>query len=485
MAGGGIVLFIVIAYMAIMLGVGYYSTRKIESNEDFLVAGRRLGPVMLAGTLAATEIGGGSSLGVVEKAYGDWGMSAIWYVLAMAVTLVLMSLVAPKLRSAMVKTIPEYFSRRYDSKSGLLTSIIMLLPLVGLTAVQFIASGVVLSVVTGWDYVYAVMLVAVVVTIYSTMGGLWAVSMTDFIQMFMIIFGMAIVLPFSLEAVGGWETVTAHLQATNPESLSFTAGMGSGTLITLIVMYFMSFTVGQEVTQRLYAAKDERSAVKGALLAAAMFAAFALIPASLGLIARTMVDLDMIDGQMIMAEGARYALPVLAVQIMPPVLVGLLFAGIISATMSSASSNLLGAGSIFANDIYKKYVMPDADDAHLLKRARITMFGVGLVGLGIAVLNTKAIITLLMFCFTLRAGGAFIPYVIGHYWKKAGKQSAWAALVLGSGAVLAVQYELISFFGLDAIFAGLAISLLSYVIAAHIWPNNEQEVAVLESEPEL
>ena len=80
------VIVIVVVYLIAMLLIGWYSYTKISSNEDFMVAGRRLGPVLMAGTLAATEIGGGSSLGVVEKAYGDWGMGASWYIITMAIT---------------------------------------------------------------------------------------------------------------------------------------------------------------------------------------------------------------------------------------------------------------------------------------------------------------------------------------------------------------------------------------------------------------
>jgi len=143
---------IVVVYLLGMHGVAYWASRRIKGNEDFMVAGRRLGPFMLAGTLAATEVGGGSSLGVTEKAYGNWGLSALWYVLAMAVTFVLLSLVAPKLREAMVKTVPEFFRVRYGPKNGLVTALIMIFPMVGLTAIQLMASATILSVMTGLIY---------------------------------------------------------------------------------------------------------------------------------------------------------------------------------------------------------------------------------------------------------------------------------------------------------------------------------------------
>lgn len=471
------VIAIVVVYLGIMLYIGYYASRKIQSNEDFMVAGRRLGPVMMAGTLAATEVGGGSSLGVVEKAYGNWGMSAIWYVMAMAVTFLILSFVAPKLRNALVKTVPEYLRRRYGQAPGFISAIIMILPLIGLTAIQFIASAVVLSVMTGLPYMWAVVIVAVVVTIYSVLGGLWSITLTDFIQMFLIIIGMALVVPFALKAIGGWEAVKAAVPA---EKLSLTRGIGWKTIISLVIMYTASFAVGQEAVQRYYAAKDSKSAIGGSLIAGGVYVLFAFIPAILGLAALTMVQNGIIDGSAIMANGARYALPTLAIQIMPPVFVGLLFAGLISATMSSADSDLLGAGSIFSNDIYRIYINKNADDKKILRVTQLTMVVIGVLAMIVALTNTSSIITVLMFSFTLRAGGTFFPYIVGHYWKKASWSGAIASIIAGSSMVILVEKKIISIFGLDPIIPGLVVSLVVFVLFTMLFPNRKDSVELAE-----
>ena len=197
------VTIIVVIYLLIMLFIGWYSSKKITSNTDFMVAGRRLGPFLMAGTLAATEIGGGSSLGVVQNGMSGYGISAAWYIITMGLAFVVLTFLAPKFRAATVKTVPEYFRRRYGKSAGIVTAIIMLLPLVGLTAGQFIASAVILSTMLGINYQAAVIVVAVVVTIYSVMGGLWSVTLTDFVQVFLIIIGMIIAIPFALNLAGG------------------------------------------------------------------------------------------------------------------------------------------------------------------------------------------------------------------------------------------------------------------------------------------
>ncbi|KUO49233.1 MAG: sodium:solute symporter [Desulfitibacter sp. BRH_c19] len=472
-----IVMSIVIVYLAAMLFIGWYASRKISTNEDFMVAGRRLGPLMVAGALAATEIGGGSSLGVVEMAYGDWGMGAAWYVLTMAITFTILAFIGPKLRDALVKTVPEYFRRRYGEAPGTVTAIIMILPLIGLTAIQIMASSVVLSVMTGLTYTQAVLIVSVIVTIYSVMGGLWGVTITDFIQMFLIIGGMALAIPFTLNAVGGWGNVVAALPA---EQLSFTGKIGWGTIIGLVVMYTASFAVGQEAVARYYAARDGKAAFWGSLLAAFANLIYAFIPTVLGLMALAMVQNGMIDATAILEHGARYALPTLAIQIMPPVLVGLLFAGIISATMSSADSNLLGAGSIFANDIYKIYMKKSATDKQVLNVTRLTMVVIATLSTIVALTSTQAIITVLMFSFTLRAGGSFIPYVVGHYWKKASWAGAMASIVVGSIGVILVEKNYVSFFGLNPIFLGLLSSALVFVLFSYLYPNKNNSTALAD-----
>ncbi|MEG1994042.1 MAG: sodium:solute symporter family protein, partial [Oscillospiraceae bacterium] len=183
---------VVVVYMLIMLGIGYYSSKKIKSNTDFMVAGRRLGPFLMAGTLAATEIGGGSSLGVVANAYGNWGLSAAWYIIAMGIAFIILIFLAPKFRAAEVKTVPEFFRRRYNKASGGFSAVIMMIALVGLTAGQFKASASILEVMLGLNYQTALIIVTVVITVYAVMGGLWSVTLTDFVQVFLIVVGMII-----------------------------------------------------------------------------------------------------------------------------------------------------------------------------------------------------------------------------------------------------------------------------------------------------
>ncbi len=470
--GSTLVVIIVVAYLIIMMGVGVMASRKVSSSADFALAGRNLGPWLIAGTLAATNIGGGTSLGIAEKAYGAWGFSSIWYVITAAIAFLVLAWIAPKLRRTSAVTISDFFLKRYGPANGLVTAIILALPMIGLTAVQIIASATILSVMTGWTYVFSVMVVAVVVTIYSVMGGLWGVAFTDFIQAALILGGTLLALPYALNAVGGWDMVR---ETVDPAKFSPVDGIGIMTIISLTIMYIASYTVGPEIVQRYYGAKDESAAKKGSILGGVVCIAYAALPALLGLIAVSMVNQGMISEAVLTENGTRYILPVLALNTMPPVLVGLLFAALISATMSSADSDMLAAGTIISNDIYKAYLKKDASDKELLLVNRLVMIATGIIATIIALANTSSIITILMFSFSLRAGGAFIPYLFGHLSNKYQGMASMVSLILGSlTVILFEQLSSLSFFGMSAVVPGVLVSIIVFFGVSYFAPQSEK-----------
>ena len=486
MSASPIVGIIVVLYLVFMLCVGFYSSKRISSNADFMVAGRRLGPLMMAGTLAATEIGGGSSLGVVQNGMSGYGLSAAWYIITMGIAFIIMSFIASKVRNTEVKTVPEYFRRRYGKSTGLITSVITLLPLIGLTAGQFIASAVITSTILGIGYKPAVVITAVVVTVYSILGGMWSVTLTDDIQVFLIVIGMIVAIPFAFKYAGGWSTIVANI----PEgTLKLLDGPDKSyslvSIISLVIMYVATFTVGQEAVSRFYSAKDGKAAKQGAILAAIINFIYAFIPTILGITMLALINMGKFSSADFEAVGTRYALPVLAVETMPAVIVGFLFAGIISATMSSSDSDLLGAGSVFANDIYRQFIRKDASSKEIMRVTQITMGVVGVLSMFIALFNISSLTTILMFCFTLRAAGILFPYLFGMYWKMASPVGTIASLIGGSVVVIYLeQFSSTGNFlgwnwGGQKIIPGLLVSLILFLLFSKLFPpkNPSTELA--------
>ncbi len=451
----GIIWMIIIGYMAAMIGIGLYAKTKIKDSTDYHLAGRRLGPIMLAGTLAATEIGGGSSVGVASKAYGDWGLSAGWYVVSAGIGILLVSFIAPYMRKAMATTVPEIIGRRYGKSSYTIASLLSFVASIALAAVQITATASIIHVLTGFSLVWAILLTGLGVVFYTYIGGMWSVTLTDFVQFFIIVFGFAIAVPFAFHNAGGFETVMSNLP---PEQLGFTK-IGWGTIIGLTIMYFMTFSTGQEAVQRYYSAKNQKVAVTGSLLCGILMTLYAFIPAVLGLIALATFP----------TINANDALAIVSVELLPPVISGILLSGVISATLSSASGNLLAVASVYVKDIHgsilKKEVLPQNELK--LSKVVVALSGFGAIGIS---LFSQQIIPLLVFAFTLRSTGPFAAYILGLIWDRVTPKAGLYSIVLGT--VVGLGWQLAKEpFGIMAVIAGCIASLITFLLVNKIELN--------------
>lgn len=443
---------IIIVYMLAMIGIGFYAKTKIKDSADYHLAGRRLGPIMLAGTLAATEIGGGSSVGVASKAYGEWGLSAGWYVVSAGIAIILVSFVAPFMRRALATTVPEVIGRRYGKSSQLIASILSLVASSALTAVQITATASIVHVLTGFDLKLAIIISGAVVVFYTFLGGMWSVTLTDFVQFFIIVIGFAIAVPFALSNAGGLDHVISQLPK---EQLGFTK-IGWTTIIGFIVLYFMTFSTGQEAVQRYYAAKDEKTAIWGSVMCGGLMSLYAFIPAVLGLIAlATFPNID-----------ENSALATVSVELLPPVIAGLLLSGVISATLSSASGNLLAVASVYIKDVHGSIFKKELKDAAELNASRwiVVITGVGAIGIS---LFSQQIIPLLVFAFTIRSTGPFAAYLLGLLFDKVTKNAGLASIIVGT--IVGIVWEVLGNpFNLMAVIVGSSASLLTFIIVNKI-----------------
>lgn len=440
---------IIIIYMLLMIGIGLYSKTKIKNSEDYHLAGRRLGPIMLAGTLAATEIGGGSSVGVAAKAYGAWGISAGWYVIATGLGIFFVSFIAPYMRRAVATTVPEIIGRHYGKSSHLITTVLSLLALIALGAAQITATATIVHVLTGFDFRYAIIISGFVVIFYTWLGGMWSVTLTDFVQFFLIVFGFAIAVPVALSALdGGWQFVVDNV----PEQQFDFTRLGWKTIIGLTIMYFMTFSTGQEAVQRYYSARNERVAQIGSLLCSLFMAVYAFIPALLGLIALAAFP----------EINQNNALATVSVNLLPPVISGLLLSAVISATLSSASGDLLGAASIYTRDIHARYISPEITSSKELTLSRVVVLIVGACSVMVALWSGE-IISLLMFAFTLRATGPFAAYMFGLIYKNVTPYAGLLSIILGSVSGLAWQLAEEPY-GIMAIIVGSVVSVIVFWI---------------------
>ena len=448
-------LIIVIGYLVGMLVIGYIVGKlKIKDADDYMVAGRRMVLFMVAFSLSANNIGGGSTTGLAGKAYTTWGMSAVWYVLAASIAMIPLAYFAPKIRKTMAVTIPEVVGRRFGKFSSGFSAILNILALFCLTSSQIAASGSVVSVLTGIDTRICLIIAGVVVILYTTFGGMIADQISDLVQFIIILLGLAIATPFVIKGCGGWSAIASKLPS---EQLSFTK-IGWVAIIGYIFNYFCTFLSGPEMISRFESAKDEKTAQRASLLSAVLMAAMAVFPTLLGLAALSVKESigNPASGSAMMAVTQAYA---------PTIITGIVSAAIISATMSSADSNLLCMSTMIINDLYLPYSGKKLDGMKEVRATRlcniiccaVAMF-ISFFGINIVTMNT--------FAFAIRCAGPFAAYGLGLVIPRATKHSGQISIITGTIGV--VVWQILSgggfYLGILPVVFGCAVGTITFFL---------------------
>ena len=449
---------IVVAYLVGMMLVGLIVGKlQIKDSKDYMLAGRRMGLFMVAFSLSANNIGGGSTTGLAQKAFGDWGMSAVWYVLAASVAMIPLAYFAPRIRETMAVTIPEVVGRRFGEKSSIFTAVLSILSLFCLTSSQIAASGSVVSTLTGIPTNVALVVAGLVVILYTTFGGMIADQISDLVQFIIILVGLAIATPFVLEGCGGWEAISAALP---PVQLDFTK-IGWVTIIGYIFNYFCTFLAGPEMVSRFETAKDEKTARNASFLSAVLMAAMSFFPTLIGLAA-----LAVQDTLPNLSEDGSNAMMAVASVHAPEIVVGLISAAIICATMSSADSNLLCMSTMVMNDIYLKFGgAKRLSEKQIITYTRACNVAAALIAMGISMAGIS-IVTMNTFAFGIRCAGPFAAYGLGLIVPRATRHSGIASLA--AGTVGFCFWQVLSgggfLFGILPVVFGCAVGVLAFFL---------------------
>ena len=449
-------LIIVCVYLIGLLSIGFLCKKfLIKSSADFLLAGRRLGVFFVAASLAANNVGGGSTIGVASKAFSGWGLSAGWYVLAASIGIIPLAYFAPRIRRTMAHTIPEVIRNRFGEIAGTTSALLNIISLFCLTASQILATGTVVSILIGIPLNLAILVSGAIVLCYCVAGGIIADVYSDVIQLVIIFFGLLIAMAVVLNNIGGFRVLAEKLPG---KTMSFT-GVGFTIIISLIINYFCTFLSGPEMVSRFSSARDEKAAMQASWISAIFMGLLAFIPAVLGLVALAVnPGLDNGTGtSALMWTVNEYA---------PPVLVGLVAAAIISATMSSADSNLLCASTIFVKDIYQAYVNPAMDDKAIILLVRLSVVVLGFFSVFVALFHFN-LVTLNLFAFALRSSGPFAAYGFALVWKGATKHSGLVSIICGSAGAIIWQM-LGEPFGILVIVFGCAAGVVSFALTVLI-----------------
>ncbi len=419
------------AYILLTLGVGLYAGRRVKGSADFIVAGRRLGILLATGTLAATWFGGGIVIGAASEAYKKGFLGVIADPFGAALCLFLAGLFYVRVMRRMgLTTIAGFFESRFGRSAGAVAALCTIPAYLGWVASLMVAFGRVIQSLTGLDPTLGICIGAAIVLVYTTAGGMWAVTLTDFIQVAVLTVGLLVITPLLLNDMGGWSAISARL----PEDRFYLYPRNAGppgwfAYARDWLVIGLGNLAGQDLVQRSLSSKNESVAQNSAYLAGTLYLTVGLLPVFLG-IAGTLIFPDLGDPDMIMMRlGMKY---------LSPLAMAVFLGALVSALMSSADSALLAPASVIGWDLVR-YVRPDADERFVLRICRISVPILGLISVYLALAH-NTVYSLMVNSWSILLATLFVPLTAGIWWSRANLPGALAAMVSGFIAWICLIY---------------------------------------------
>ena len=445
---------IIFGYLALMIAIGFYASRKQNSVKDFFVAGGKLGTFSIACLWLASWIGGASIVGGAAKAY-EFGISAGWYITCIAIGCLLFGLFfAARVKrwgnEHQLLTYPDFIETRYDSRTRIVATITTIIAYIAYAAGQLAAAGAILSTLLGWDYSSSLLLASAIIVVYTATGGFLAVTYTDWVQFSLLFIGVVLVgIPVAIANGGTWDALTTQLPA---EHFNPTA-WGVPTMLALGVSLPLSFFVAMDSYTRMFAAKSETAAKRGTLLAVLF-----LMPLAVGAIWLGMTAALLYPN----VENSSDILARLVVDIFPVGLKGLMLIGILAALMSTADICILTAAANGSRDIYQRYFNPEVAPRKLF-RISIGLAAIVGVASGLMAWQMRDIVAILLVAFTINTAALFVPTIAMVSSREVSTAAAfWSitlALLTVIGWYIASAMDLAPVFSIDPLWPGLIVSI--------------------------
>lgn len=422
-----IVQYAVIAYVLVMLPIGIYASRKVKNTGDYVLAGRSLPFYMALATVFATWFGSESILGASTK-FAEGGFSnVIEDPFGAALCLIIAGLFFNrKLYNLNFLTIGDYFKSRYNTIIAVFLSVAIIISYFGWVAAQFLALGLVLSVVIpALSLQWAILVAAAIVTLYTFFGGMRSVALLDTIQSVVIILGLGAIFVYALSKIGGIDVLVSQ---TPKEYWKVSPGL-SASLTEWIIFVTALMTIGfgsipqQDIYQRAMSAKSATISVWASVVGGLLYFSIVLIPLFIAGIARILYpDVLANDPQNLVLT---------LVQDHTPIIVQILFFGaLVSAIISTASGALLAPGTLLAENVIKPFFTEISDKLRLrIIRTAVVLISFG--GIFLALKDDARIYDLVASAYSVTLVAGFIPLVVGLYSKKANSFGALLSIILG------------------------------------------------------
>jgi SSS family solute:Na+ symporter len=464
----GIPIAIICVYVAVLFGVTWWARRLTARGGGgmvgYLLAGRGLPSWVAAALLAGLAVGGVSTIGVAQWAYGK-GFSAGWYNAAWAGGALVLGLVAARrFRRMEITTLPELFERHYTTTARVLGVIGQLVIQVVITSLQYVAGGAILhSLMPGaFSFQVGMLITAAVFVGITLIGGFWAAGLTNVINVIVIYLGIILGAAMTVGRLGGLGALTRQLPEGHP-GFDLLA-MGPWLIVGWFLVMLTTVHGTQSVIQVSFAARDGRTAARAYLLGALCILPAGFVSALIGMSAAVLYPAAQA------AIDAKEALP-LAVLDLSPAIAGIILSGLWAADVSTASALLMGSATLVCGDIIKRFFVPELSREREQLVCRLTVAGLSVITFLLA-LTVTGILKMLVTGLALTSGYAVIVLMTMYAPGLCRRSSAtWtlAVTMVTFAAWLAVrQLEP----GLpDAIFFTLPASLLTFLAVAVFAPR--------------
>lgn len=476
---------IIVIYLAAMLAFGFWGKTRTKNSKDFLVAGRRLGPGFYTGTMAAVVLGGASTVGGVGLGY-KYGISGMWLVVAIAVGLLLLSLLfAPAIQRLKVYTVAQMLQLRYGINGTQASGIVMALYTLMLVVTSTIAYSTIFHVLFGTERWASITIGAAIVIIYSSIGGMWSITLTDMVQFIIKTVGVFfLLLPFSWAQAGGYDGIMKRLGDTVGASHFDLFAIGGDTIITYFVIYSFGMLIGQDIWQRVFTARSPQVARWGGTAAGIYCVLYGIAGALIGTAAAAILPKDAVKDD-VYAAVAEHALPV--------GLSGIVLAAAVAAMMSTASGALIACATVARADVMPllrriagKSADPGigaGDPEHDVRSNQIYVVILGVVATLIALILSDVVAALTV-AYDILVGGLLVSILGGLIWKRANGRGAIASMIVGTVVTLGsmVVYGIIAGDALSGVLAnepiywGLLSSAVVYVVVSLATPPTPEDV---------
>ena len=488
----------IVVYLAAMLLVGFAYSKTNNDSTDFYLGGRKMGPLVTAMSAEASDMSSWLLMGMPGLAYLTGIASPGWTAIGLALgTWLNWLIVARRLRRYSANldaiTVPQFLSLRFHDQRNLLNAlgaVIIIVFFVPYTASGFAACGKLFHSLFGVDYMAAMLVSALVIVGYTILGGFRAVTTTDLIQSMVMSLALIAVLGYGIVVAGGWGAVVENAQSLSgylTMTASHDAVTGGATSYSLLdIVSTMAWGLGYfgmpHILLRFMAIEDEKKLVLSRRIATVWVVIAMAASIVIGMVGLGMTRagaLEFLSGSSSETLIVHIASLISQHGVLAAVLAGIILAGILAATMSTADSQMLAAASSVSQNILQEFGHLKLSEKQSLFAARLTIICVSVVGVVLARDPDSSVFGIVSFAWACFGGSFGAVVLCALFWKRCNWQGALAGMLCGGLMVFVWKYivsPLGGVFGIYELLPAFLVSLAVCVVVSLVTPAPTEDI---------